>query len=142
MGLFQSFFNKKQTNVIDKKAEEVFKSELDHLKKMIYRDSVNFSNFDAPLDSASYTIESFENYNPGLYAPNDENNVFDRCTTIARCRDSYNNDPNAKGLVNRIVDNSVGINGLTLKPCPDAEILDLDKEQMKRLCKWLARAGS
>jgi len=77
---------------------------------------------DSAFDAASYQIESLQNFSPASQPADEDLSEFERATIIPRCRETYNNDLIGKAAVNRIVEGSVGVNGLTAKSVIDREV--------------------
>jgi len=94
---------------------------------------------DSSFDAASFMIPALEGYFPVSLPGDEELNLSERKVIIPRCRDAYNNDLLGKAAINRIVEGSVGVKGLTAKPKIDREITELTKKEARRLTKIISK---
>lgn len=113
-----------------KKKLEAFEKYLDAVKTVAANDSA--------FDSASFLVESLENFSPISQPADEDLNVYERSIIIPRCRDMYNNDLLGRGAVNRIIEGSVG-HGLTAKSKIDREVTGLNQEQAEKLQRFFNR---
>lgn len=120
-----------------KKRLQAFEHYIGNLKDAA--EGKRFAAIDSHFDAASYQIESLQNFSPASQPADDDLSEFERATIIPRCRETYNNDLIGKAAVNRIIDGSIGVNGLTAKSVIDHEVTGHNVEDAEKLQRFFNR---
>lgn len=103
------------------------------------KSAVNHFIISSYWESASTKSSTFEEYSPGI-ADIDSSLAFgERSRMVDRSHAQIRNTPIAAGLVNRIVNHSVGPNGLIFHPQIDADVLGMNPKQK---LNWERQASS